>query len=47
MKEIFQVTNDHGDLINAINKYKQDLENETSNIVDIKTLSTQILTKTA
>ena len=45
MKEIFQVTSNHGDLINAINKYKQDLENETSSIVDIKTLSTQILTK--
>ena len=45
MKEIFQVTSNHGDLINAINKYKQDLENETSSIVDIKTLSTQISTK--
>ena len=45
MKEIFEVTSNNGDLINAINKYKQDLENETFNKVDIKTLSTQISTK--
>jgi DNA invertase Pin-like site-specific DNA recombinase len=45
MKEIFEVTSNQGDLINAINKYKQNLENQTSSKVDIKTLSTQILTK--
>lgn len=45
MKEIFEVTRNNESLINLINKYKQDLENETSTNDNIKTLSTQILTK--
>lgn len=45
MKEIFEITKNHVTLINVINKYKQSLEHENSNKVDIKYLSTQILTK--
>ena len=45
MKEIFEVTRNKGTIINFINKYKQDLESETSANDNIKTLSTQILTK--
>jgi len=45
MKEIFKVANNNEALINAINKYKLNLENEPSSIFDIKNLSTQISTK--
>jgi len=45
MKEIFEVTSNNGDLINAINKYKHGLKHETINKADIKTLSTQISIK--